>query len=66
MNDRDRQILDERVLAEAPRTLADMGEEFGVSRERVRQVEAKLLKRLREFMKEKVVDFDFYSAPDQD
>ena len=66
LNDRDRQILEQRVLAEPPRTLAEMGEEFGVSRERVRQVEAKLLSRLRAFMKEKMVDFDFYAAPDED
>ena len=66
LGDRDRQILDQRVLAETPRTLAEMGEEFGVSRERVRQVEAKLLSRLRAFMKEKMVDFDFYAAPDED
>ena len=65
LNDRDRQILEQRVLAETPRTLAEMGEEFGVSRERVRQVEAKLLSRLRVFMKEKMVDFDFYAAPEE-
>jgi RNA polymerase sigma-32 factor len=59
---RDRQILDQRVLADEPRTLADMGEEFGVSRERVRQLEARLVKRLREFMKERVVDFEYYAT----
>jgi RNA polymerase sigma-32 factor len=64
LKERDLRILQERVLAETPRTLAELGKEFGVSRERVRQVEAKLLKRLREFMKEKLVDFDFYAAPD--
>lgn len=59
---RDRRILDERVLADEPRTLADMGEEFGVSRERVRQLEARLVKRLREFLKERVVDFEYYAT----
>jgi RNA polymerase sigma-32 factor len=66
LKERDRQILEERVLAEAPRTLADMGKEFGVSRERVRQLEARMLKRLREFMREKMVDFDFYASADED
>ena len=61
--DRDRQILDERILAEEPRTLAELGEEFGVSRERVRQLEAKLVKRLRSFMEENLVDFEYY-GPD--
>ncbi|MCG8590020.1 MAG: RNA polymerase factor sigma-32 [Proteobacteria bacterium] len=59
--DRDRQILDERVLAEEPRTLQEMGDEFGVSRERVRQLEARLVERLREYMKERLVDFEYYA-----
>ena len=58
---RDRQILDERILAEEPRTLADLGEEFAVSRERVRQLEAKLVKRLRTYMEENLVDFEYYA-----
>lgn len=61
LGDRDRQILEERILAEEPRTLADLGEEFEVSRERVRQLEAKLVKRLRAFMEENLVDFEYYS-----
>jgi RNA polymerase sigma-32 factor len=64
LGERDRQILSERILAEEPRTLADMGEEFAISRERVRQLEARLVKRLREYMKENMVDFEYY-APDQ-
>ena len=61
---RDLQILEQRVLAEEPRTLADMGEEFGVTRERVRQLEARLIGRLREHMKSELVDFEYY-APDR-
>ena len=60
--DRDKQILRERVLAEEPRTLAELGEEFGVSRERVRQLEAKLVKKLRAFMEENLVDFEYYGT----
>ena len=63
LGDRDRQILDERILADEPRTLADLGTEFEVSRERVRQLEAKLVKRLRTYMEENLVDFEYY-APD--
>jgi RNA polymerase sigma-32 factor len=61
LEERDRQILEERVLAEEPRTLAEMGKEFGVSRERVRQLEARIVKRLRSYMKENMVDFEYYS-----
>jgi RNA polymerase sigma-32 factor len=57
---RDLQILRERILAEEPLTLADLGERFSVTRERVRQLEAKLVKRLRRYMEENLVDFEYY------
>jgi RNA polymerase sigma-32 factor len=60
LGDRDRKILDERVLAEEPRTLAELGKEFEVSRERVRQLEAKLVNRIRTYMEENLVDFEYY------
>ena len=62
--ERDLRILDERMLADEPKTLAELGTEFEVSRERVRQLDAKLVKRLRTYMEENLVDFDYY-APSQ-
>ena len=55
------QILEERVLAPEPKTLADLGEVFGVSRERVRQLEVRLVDQLRSYMQENMVDFDYYA-----
>ena len=66
LSDRDKQILYERLLKDEPRTLADMGEEFGVSRERVRQLEARLIERLRVHMQNNMVDFEFYQPPKND
>jgi RNA polymerase sigma-32 factor len=60
---RDRRILDERILSEEPRTLQELGVEFGVTRERVRQLEARLVTRLSEYLKQHLVDFEFYAAP---
>ena len=60
LGDRDRQIIDERVLAEDQKTLQELADEFGISRERVRQLEARLVKRLREYLKDKLVDFEYY------
>lgn len=62
LNERDLQILTERILADEPRTLAEMGEEFDVSRERVRQLEARIVNSLRDYMKEELVDFELYTA----
>jgi RNA polymerase sigma-32 factor len=52
LGDRDRRILDARILSEEPLTLAVLSEELGVSRERVRQLEARLRSRLAEALAE--------------
>jgi RNA polymerase sigma-32 factor len=61
LNERDRRIIEERILAEEPKTLQEMGDEFGITRERVRQLEARAVARLREFLKENLVDFEYYA-----
>lgn len=45
--DRQRRIIQERVMAEKPRTLLEMGAELGCSRELVRQIEMKVCDALR-------------------
>jgi RNA polymerase sigma-32 factor len=64
LDDRDRRIVDARILAEEPRTLQELGAEFGVTRERVRQLEARLVGRLRDYLKQNVVDFEYYAPED--
>jgi len=66
LGERDRKLVEERVLAEDPKTLAELGDELGVSRERVRQLEARIVSRLREYLKENLVDFEYYAAPSDD
>ncbi len=54
-------IFEQRMIAEEPKTLQDLGKEFGVSRERVRQIESRIKKKLKEFLKERIRDIDSYS-----
>ncbi len=63
LDERGQQILRERVLADEPRTLQEIGDDLGVTRERVRQLEKKLVDQLREYLRENLVDFDYW-APD--
>ncbi|MBY0610695.1 MAG: RNA polymerase sigma factor RpoH [Beijerinckiaceae bacterium] len=46
LNPRERRIIEARKLAEDPITLEELSEEFGVSRERVRQIETRALEKL--------------------
>lgn len=49
-------IFDKRLVAEDPITLQELGDEFGVSRERVRQLEARLTGKLRTYLSEALGD----------
>jgi RNA polymerase sigma-32 factor len=49
-------IFDKRMVAEDPITLQELGDEFGVSRERVRQLEARLSGKLRTYLTETLGD----------
>lgn len=48
LNEREVELLDERLLSDNPATLQDIGEKHGVSREAVRQMEARLIKKIKE------------------
>ncbi len=50
LNERDRDIFERRHLSEEPPTLEALGEEYGISRERVRQLEARAFKKVKEFI----------------
>jgi RNA polymerase sigma-32 factor len=49
-------IFDKRLVADEPLTLQELGDEFGVSRERVRQLEARLTGKLRDYLKQTLGD----------
>ncbi|MEM6617788.1 MAG: RNA polymerase factor sigma-32 [Pseudomonadota bacterium] len=50
LNDRERYILSQRLLIEDPRTLGSIGDELGLSKERIRQVEAAALGKLKKLL----------------
>lgn len=50
LNDRERHILQERRLAEDPKTLEELSQHYGVSRERVRQIEVRAFEKLQRAM----------------
>jgi RNA polymerase sigma-32 factor len=46
LNDRERRVFEARRLAEEPATLEELSEEFGVSRERIRQIEVRAFEKI--------------------
>ncbi|MBM4132895.1 MAG: sigma-70 family RNA polymerase sigma factor [Nitrospira sp.] len=56
--ERDEDILRNRILSETPLTLDDLGQKYGITKERTRQLEARLIKRLRDYLKKEIKDFD--------
>ena len=50
LNDRERQILEERRLTENPKTLEELSKKYKISRERIRQIETKAFEKLQKSM----------------
>ncbi len=57
---RELEIFEQRIFSDSPVTLQEIGERYSISRERVRQVEKNIIKRMRAFFKEEISDFDSY------
>jgi len=63
LNERERRIFEARRLAEDPVTLEDLADEFGVSRERVRQIEVRAFEKVQKAVKNRVAAME--SPPTQ-
>lgn len=51
-------IFDERLMSEHPLTLQEIGDRYGISRERVRQLEERLKKKLKKFLMQSMRDVE--------
>ncbi len=50
---RDLDVFNARLMAETPLTLQEIGDRYGISRERSRQIEARIMKNLKDFVRKK-------------
>jgi len=62
LTDRERHILTERRLKDDPTTLEDLASQYGVSRERVRQIEVRAFEKLQKSMKAAAQDRNLVDA----
>jgi RNA polymerase sigma-32 factor len=59
---RELEILESRIVARDPMTLQKLGDHFGVSKERIRQIEANIINKLRIYMDAQLPDLEYYMA----
>ncbi|HLZ74023.1 RNA polymerase sigma factor RpoH [Phenylobacterium sp.] len=62
LSDRERHILTERRLKDEPTTLEELASQYGVSRERVRQIEVRAFEKLQKSMKAAALDRNLVDA----
>ena len=51
-------IFDNRIIAEKPLTLRELGDKYHISRERVRQIQEKIIKNIKKWLKEEIANFE--------
>jgi RNA polymerase sigma-32 factor len=66
MTERELEIFDQRIFSDTPVTLQEIGDRYSISRERVRQIEKNVIKKMRDFFKSEIPDFDAYTGDDRD
>ncbi len=63
LNDKEKMILEKRLLTDEPLTLQNIADMFVISRERVRQIEVNLLKKMRKYLEDEMPDIvDFFDG----
>src|SRR5216117_1678092 len=62
LNDRERRIFEARRLSDDPITLEELAEEFGVSRERVRQIEVRAFEKVQSAVKNRIAAMETPAA----
>lgn len=61
LNSRELEIFEMRIFSDTPATLQEIGDRYKISRERVRQIEKNIVKKMRDFFKREMLDFDSYT-----
>lgn len=63
LNDKERMILEDRLLTDEPMTLQNIADKFDISRERVRQIEVNLLAKMKKYLEVEMPDIvDFFDG----
>jgi RNA polymerase sigma-32 factor len=62
LNDKEKSVFELRLMADEPATLQEVADRYGLTRERARQIEAKVIGKLREFLRVKLEEPEDWST----
>ena len=51
-------IFDNRIMAETPLTLQELGDKYSISRERIRQIQERIIKNIKKWLLEEIPHFE--------
>jgi RNA polymerase sigma-32 factor len=60
LSEREVYILENRIFSDTPATLQEIGEHYGITRERVRQIENSMIKKMRTHFQSEIPDFESF------
>jgi len=60
LSDRETYILENRIFSDTPATLQEIGERYGITRERVRQIENGMIKKIKAHFEREIPDFESF------
>jgi len=60
LNERELDILENRLFSDSPTTLQEIGKRYGISRERVRQIESNMIKAMKSYFEQEIPEFDTF------
>ncbi|MFO8089387.1 MAG: RNA polymerase factor sigma-32 [Desulfatiglandaceae bacterium] len=58
LSGKDLDIFDNRIMSDKPVTLQELGDKYGISRERVRQIQEKIIKKIKHYLNEEIPNFE--------
>ncbi|MFP4573734.1 MAG: RNA polymerase sigma factor RpoD/SigA [Desulfobacterales bacterium] len=65
LSGRELDIFENRIFTDEPVTLQEIGDKYQISRERVRQLEKNIVKKMRTFFEKEIPDFSSYEYPEE-
>ena len=58
LSEKELYIFDKRIMSESPLTLQELGDKYSISRERVRQIQERIIKKIKKWLIEDIPDFE--------